>query len=153
MIEEKERKGVEGNNNWNDGYVYIYIFLGDCASYLRSLFIKKDHSRELKTEWWLASFNVFTRPLRGLSTRALSRLENGTFLFLFPSKRWLSTTVDILLFDFFSSFPSFSSLFLMFPNDTIIEGHWRKVERRNRECGGIKGDGRMMIVNDWIMKR
>lgn len=54
---------------------------------------------------------------------------------------------------FFSSFPSFSSLFLMFPNDTIIEGHWRKVERRNRECGGIKGDGRMMIVNDWIMKR
>lgn len=41
----------------------------------------------------------------------------------------------------------------MFPNDTIIEGHWRKVERRNRECGGIKGDGRMMIVNDWIMKR
>lgn len=40
----------------------------------------------------------------------------------------------------------------MFPNDTIIEGHWRKVERRNRECGGIKGDGRMMIVNDWIMK-
>lgn len=53
MIEEKERK-VE----WREReiiigtmVIYIYIFLGDCASYLRSLFIKKDHSREsLRTE-------------------------------------------------------------------------------------------------------